>query len=66
MEFIFFCFCIQSCFLESLQYLFDVALVLCDIIRVDQDVIQVDYHAHIQEVGEHVIHKALEGSWSIS
>jgi len=41
-------------------------LVLCDIIGVDQDVIQVDYYAHIKEVGEHVVHEALEGNWSIS
>jgi len=42
------------------------ALVLCHIVRVDQDVIQVDYYAHIQEVREHIVHEALEGSWSIS
>jgi len=42
------------------------ALVLHDIIGVDQDVIQIDYYAHIQEVREHVVHKALKGSWSIS
>jgi len=40
--------------------------VLHDIIRVDQDVIQVDYYTHIQEVREHIVHEALEGSWSIS
>jgi len=62
MEFTFFCFCIQSRFSELLQYLFDMASVLRDIIRVNQDVIQVDYYAHIQEVGEHVVHEVLEGS----
>jgi len=66
MEFAFFCLCVQSRFLESFQYLFDVALVLCDIIRVDQDVVQVDYYAHIPEVGEYIVYKALEGSWSVS
>ena len=40
--------------------------VLCDIIRVGQDIIQVDYYAHIKEVREHIIHEALEGSWSVS
>ena len=41
-------------------------LVLCDIIGVDQDVIQVDYYAYIKKVREYAIHKALEGNWSIS
>jgi len=39
--------------------------VLRDVIRVNQDVVQVDYYAHIQEIREHVVHKALEGGWSI-
>jgi len=42
------------------------ALVLHDIVRVDQDVIQVDYYTHIQKVKEHIVHKALEDSWSVS
>jgi len=40
--------------------------VLRDVIRVDQDVVQVDYHAHIQEIGEQVVHEALECGWSVS
>jgi len=43
-----------------------VAPVLRDIIGVDQDVVQVDYYAHIKEVREYVVHEALEDSWSIS
>jgi len=66
MEFSFFCLYIQFYFTESFQYLFDMTLVLHDIVGVDQDIVQVDYYAHIQEVGEHVVHEALEGSWSIS
>jgi len=65
-ELTFFRFHVQSHFLESFQYLFDVAPVLHDIIGVDQDVVQVDYYAHIQEIGEHVIYEALESDWSIS
>ena len=42
------------------------ALVLHDIIRVDQDVVQVDYYAHIKEVREYVVYETLEGSWSVS
>jgi len=41
------------------------ALVLHDVVRVNQDVVQVDYYAHIQEIGEYIVHKALEGGWSI-
>jgi len=66
MEFVFFCLCIQSQFSESFQDFFDMAPVLCDIIGIDQDVVQVDYYTHIKQVREHVVHKALEGSWSIS
>jgi len=66
MEFAFFCLYVQSWFVKSFQHLFDMVPVLCDIIRVDQDVIQVDYYAHIKEVREHIVHEALEGSWSVS
>jgi len=38
-----------------------VSPVLHDVIGVNQDVVQVDYYTHIQEIGEHVVHKALEG-----
>ena len=50
MKSVFFCLCIQSCFSESFQDLFNVALVLHNIVGVDQDVVQVDYYTHIQEV----------------
>ena len=66
MELVFFCFCVQSRFSESFQHFFDVAPVLRDIVGVDEDVIQVDHYAHIQEVREHIIHEALEGNWSVS
>ena len=40
--------------------------MLCDIIRVDQDITQVDYYTYIEEVGEQVIYEMLKDSWSIS
>jgi len=66
MELTFFCFRVQSHFLESIQHFFYVTPVLHDVIRVDQDVVQVDHYAHIQEVGEHVVHEALESGWGVS
>jgi len=36
-----------------------------DVVGVNQDVVQVNYYAHIQEIGEHVVYKALEGGWGI-
>jgi len=42
------------------------APMLYDVIGVNQDVIQVDYYAYIQKIGEYIIHEALEGGWSIS
>jgi len=38
------------------------APVLRDIIRIDQDVVQVDYYAHIKEIGEYIVYEVLEGS----
>jgi len=66
MELTFFCFRVQSRFLESIQHFFDVTPMLRDVVGVDQDVVQVDYYAHIQEVGEHIVHEALEGGWGVS
>jgi len=40
--------------------------VLRDVVGVNQDVVQVDYYAHVQEIREHVVHEALESGWSIS
>jgi len=44
------------------QNLFNMALVLHNIIRVDQDVVQVDYYTHIKEVWEYVVYETLEDS----
>jgi len=65
-ELAFLCFRVQSRFSESFQYLFDVLPVLRDVIGVNEDVVQVDYYAHVQEIGEHVVHEALECGWSVS
>jgi len=40
--------------------------VLRDVIGIDQDVVQVNHYAHIQEVREHVIHEVLESDWGVS
>jgi len=40
--------------------------VLCNVIGVNQDVIQVNYYAHVKEVREYIVYETLEGSWSIS
>jgi len=50
---------------ESFQYFFDVVLMLCDVIGVDQNVIQINYYAYIKEVGENIVHEVLKDSWSI-
>jgi len=39
--------------------------MLFGILGVDQNVIQIDYHPHIQHVHKNAIDKALERSWSI-
>jgi len=34
--------------------------VLCNVIGVDQNVIQVNYYAHVKEIREYIVHKTLE------
>ena len=50
---------------ETAENLGDMLLMVCRVIGVDEDVIEVDDHMNIQEVTKNVIHKSLEGRWSI-
>jgi hypothetical protein len=52
---------IQAMLPESVEDFFDVLFVLGHIVRVDQDVIEVDNDTDIEEVAEDVIHEALKG-----
>src|SRR5467141_4208600 len=51
---------------ESAKYFSDVSLVFGNVVRVDEDVIQIDDDNDINHVREDVVHKPLESRWSIS
>jgi hypothetical protein len=54
---------IQAMLLESVEDFFDVLFVLGHVVRVDQDIIEVDNDTDIEEVTEDVVHEMLIGSW---
>ena len=43
----------------------DMCNMLFRILGVDQNIIQIDYHAHIQQVHKNAVNKVLECSWSV-
>src|ERR1700731_1041533 len=45
---------------EPSEYLSDMFNVLFQVLRVDEDVVEVDNHECVKEVGEDVIHEVLE------
>ena len=51
--------------LESLEYFTDMLGVLFQVLGVDEDVIEIDDHEHVEEIGEDVIHEVLEHCWHI-
>ena len=50
---------------ETEEDLADMLLMVRRVIGVNEDVVEVDDHMNIQEVTKNVIHKSLEGGWSI-
>src|SRR5467141_3001883 len=51
---------------ESAKYFSDMSLVFGNVVRIDEDVIQIDDDNDINHVREDVVHKPLESRWSIS
>ena len=47
---------------EPSEYLLDMFDMLFWVLRVDEDVIEVDNHEHVKEVREDIIHEVLESS----
>ena len=50
----------ETVLLEPLEYLSDVFNVLFWDLGVNEDVIEIDDHEHVKEIGEDVIHEVLE------
>src|SRR5467141_3815864 len=51
---------------ESVKYFSDMSLVFGNVVRIDEDVIQIDDDNDVNHVHEDVIHEPLESCWSIS
>ena len=51
---------------ESAKYFSDVSLVFGNVVRVDEDVVQIDNDNDVNHVCEDVVHKPLESRWRIS
>src|SRR5882672_9192711 len=65
-ELAFVCMGKKSISTESAKYFSDMSLVFGNVVRVDEDVVQIDDDNDINHVREDVIHKPLESCWSIS
>src|SRR5882724_4598994 len=52
--------------MESAEYFPDMFLMLGDIVRINEDVIQIDDDTNVDHVSENVVHKSLEGCGSVS
>src|SRR5712664_3202911 len=66
MELAFVCMGKKSVSAESAKYFSDVSLVFGNVVRVDEDVVQIDDDNDVNHVHEDVVHKPLESGWSIS
>jgi hypothetical protein len=56
---------IKSVFPEAAEYFPDVLLVFGEGVGVDEDVVEINDHEFIDEVGENVVHKTLESGGSV-
>src|SRR5467141_1376018 len=56
----------KSVSVESAKYFSDVSLMFDNVVRVDEDVVQIDNDYDVNNVREDVVHKPLESRWSIS
>ena len=52
--------------MEASEHFMDMVMMEIGIVRVDEDVIQVNKDANIEEVTKNVIHELLKGGWRIS
>ena len=51
--------------LESLEYVSNMLLVLVKVIRVYEDIVQVNEDQNVQEIREDIIHRALRCCWRV-
>jgi hypothetical protein len=56
---------IETIFSETSEYFLDTFTMEFQIVRVDEDIIQVDNNTDIEHVREDIVHKSLKSGWSI-
>src|SRR5882724_3636762 len=64
-KFTFVCMGKKSVSAESAKYFSDVSLMFSNVVRVDEDVVQIDDDNDVNHIHENVVHKPLESHWSI-
>src|SRR5882724_668655 len=64
-EFAFVCMGKKSVSMESAKYFSNVSLMFGNVVRVDEDVVQIDDDNDVNHICKDVIHKPLESRWSI-
>ena len=65
-KFVFLCFSIKTSLAEMLEYFLNMLVIFRHVIWVDKYIIQIDHNTNIQNIGEEVIYKSLEGYENIS
>src|SRR5882724_9599605 len=65
-KFTFVCMGKKSISVESAKYFSNVSLMFGNVVRVDEDVIQIDDDNDINHIHENIVHKPLESHWGIS
>src|SRR5467141_3038742 len=66
MELTFVCTGKKSVSTESLEYFLNMSFVLGNVVRIDQDVVQIDDDYDVDHIHEDVVHKSLKSCWCIS
>jgi len=66
MELTFVCTGKKSISMESLEYFPDMGLMFRNVVRIDEDVVQIDDDYSVNHICEDLIHKSLKSCWCIS
>src|SRR5882724_107885 len=66
MELAFVCVGKQSISVEPAKYFFNVNFVFVNVVRIDENVVQINEDNDVNHIREDVIHKSLKSCWSIS
>ena len=66
MKFAFICTGEKAVSAKSPQHFLDMAFMLCEVVRIDQDVVQIDNDIDVYHIRENVVHESLKSCGSVS